>query len=111
MTELGYSLRLKLVTRDGRQAGDGDRLLDGGCRKCRPRAGGRSVHYRITDEVRLCPGYRFDRGDDLAGIHAEIQGTERRHGDRLGSGLSSRLRNKTTRREDHRIVTRHILDK
>src|SRR5690348_70534 len=109
ITEHAESLYLKPVHRDGRQARDGDGLFNRGCRNRRPLAGCRSVHYRITDEVRLCPRYPFDRGDDLAGIRAEIQETERRHGDRLGSGLSSWLRGKTTFREDHRIVVGLVL--
>jgi hypothetical protein len=59
ITEHAESLYLKPVHRDVRQAGDGDRLLDRGCRNRRPRAGSRSVHYRITDEIRLFNKERF----------------------------------------------------
>src|SRR6516162_5711190 len=53
VTEHAQSLHLKPVRRGGRQAGNGDPLLNGRCGDCRPRTGRRSIHYRITDEVRL----------------------------------------------------------
>src|SRR5207237_6978030 len=59
VTEHAESLHLKPVHRDGRQAGNRDGLPDRGCRNRRPLAGCRSVHYRITDEIRLGTGYRF----------------------------------------------------
>ena len=70
-------MHLKPVNRGGRQAGERDGLLNRSCRDRRPRAGCRSVHYRITDEIRLCTGYLFDVDSDLAGIRTVIQGTER----------------------------------
>jgi hypothetical protein len=97
ITEHAQSLHLEPVNRGWCQAGDRDRLLNGGCRDCRPRTGRRSVHYRITDEVRLCAGLLFDSDDNLTGIHAKIQRTECRRANRLRSGLTDRLRGKTTR--------------
>src|SRR5437016_12852843 len=74
VTEHAQSLHLKPVNRGWCQTGNRNRPLNGGCGDCRPRTGGRSVHYRITDEIRLAAGYRFDGGDDLTGIDAVIDG-------------------------------------
>ena len=54
ITEDAQCLHLEPVNRGWCQTRDRDRLLDGGCRNRRPLAGHGSVHYPITDEIRLC---------------------------------------------------------